>query len=154
VQLLQLIEPAHRPLLQLGARADQVQLSARARVEGQRQTEVALARDVPVAHVGEPVVHALAVLRRRPLDPTVLLAQLLPHLVDADEPVVDHPEDEWRAAAPADRVAVGDPPRLDQQAAVAQRLDHRLLDLAGRHPGERAVLRVEASTLVDRDEHR
>ena len=39
-----------------------------ARVERQRQAEVALARDVPVAHVAQPVVHPLAVLRRRPVD--------------------------------------------------------------------------------------
>jgi hypothetical protein len=51
VQLLQLIESACRPLLQLLARPDHVQVTAVARVEGEREAEIALARDVPVAHV-------------------------------------------------------------------------------------------------------
>src|SRR5207253_10812903 len=122
VQLLELLEPAYGPLLELGARADHVQAPAGARVEGQRQAEVALARDVPVAHVAEPVVHALPVLRRRPLDLLVRVEERLPQVVAADEPVVDDAEDERRLAAPAGRIAVDDRARLDEQAALAQRL--------------------------------
>ena len=55
-----------RGCLELLPRADHVQMAARARVEGQRQPVEAPARDVPVPHVAQPVVHALAVLRRRP----------------------------------------------------------------------------------------
>ena len=43
-------------------------LAVLAAVEGQRQAPVALARDAPVAHVGEPVVHAAAACARAPRD--------------------------------------------------------------------------------------
>jgi hypothetical protein len=154
VQLLQLLEPAGRSLLQLGARADHVQVPAVARVEGQRQPEVALARDVPVAHVAQPVVHPLLVLRRRPLDLVVGVEQRLPDLVAGDEPVVDDPEDERRLAAPADRVPVDDPAGLDQHAALAKRVDDRLLGLVRVLALEGPVARQEAPRLVDRREHR
>ena len=49
-----------RTFLELGARPDDVQVAAPARVEGQRQAVVAAPGDVPVAHVAQPVVHALA----------------------------------------------------------------------------------------------
>ena len=75
----------------------------------------------------------LLVLRRRPLDGLVRGEQLLADSVDADEPVVDDAEEERRPAAPADRVAVGDPAGVDEQALVAQRGDDRLLGLGRRH---------------------
>src|SRR5439155_26451100 len=89
MELLQLLEPARRPLLELRARADHVQVPARAGVEGQRQAEVTLARDVPVAHVAEPVVDPLLVLGRRPLDVLGRVEQRLAEVVAADAPYVD-----------------------------------------------------------------
>ena len=115
-ELLELIEPRDGALLELGAGADHVQVPAGAGVERQRQPVVAAARDVPVAHVPEPVVHALAHVLGRPLDGRVRVEERLTHLVDADEPVVREPEDERRVAAPALRVAVLVLLRLDEQA--------------------------------------
>ena len=99
-------KPSSRALAQLLARADHVQLAACARVEGQRQPVVAAARDVPVAHVAQPVVHALAHVRRHPLDAGVRLEQRLADAVDGDEPVVGDAEDQRGVAAPAVRVVV------------------------------------------------
>ena len=120
VQLLELVEPGRCALPQLRERPDDVQPPARlARVERQRQAEVAAPRDVPVAHVAQPVVHALLVLRRRPRDRVVRVEHRLPDLVGGDEPVVDDAEHERRLAAPADRVAVDDRSLADEHAALA-----------------------------------
>src|SRR5262249_52414092 len=108
VQLWEILDRRDGAILELALRADDVQRPALARVERQRQAEVPLARDVPVAHVAKPVVHPLRVEGRRPLDRRVRVEQRLPDLVARDEPVVDDTEYERRRAAPADRVAVRD----------------------------------------------
>ena len=120
VQLAQAVEPADGALLELGPRADHRQVAACARVERQRQAEVPLARDVPVAHVPQPVVHPLRVEGRRPLDRRVRVEHRLPDLLGGDEPVVDDAEEERRLAAPARRIAVDDPPGLDEEPALAE----------------------------------
>ena len=114
-------------------------MPAAAGVERQRQAEVALARDVPVAHVAEPVVHALLVLRRRPLDCVVRVEHRSADLLRGDEPVVDDAEDERRLAAPAGRVTVHDRAGRNEEAALAQGLDDRLGRLVGAPALERAV---------------
>src|SRR6185437_16752604 len=48
VQLLELVEPRDRTLVELRARADHVQASAAAGIERQREPEVAPPRDVPI----------------------------------------------------------------------------------------------------------
>ena len=105
-ELLELVEPSSARSRELRLRADHVQVPARARIERQRQAVVAAARDVPVAHVAQPVVHALAHVLGHPLDLRVRLEQLRPELLDRDEPVVGEPEDQRRVAAPAVRIAV------------------------------------------------
>src|SRR5256885_4587870 len=106
VQLLELVEARCRALLQLGLRADHVYVPACAGVDRQRQTEVALARNVPVAKVPQPVVHALPVERGRPLHARVRVEELRAELLDGDEPVVDDAKDERRLATAAVRVAM------------------------------------------------
>src|SRR5439155_24229465 len=101
MQLLELLEPRQGALVELRARADYVQPPAVAGIERQRQAEVPSPRDVPVAHVAQPVVHPLLVLRRPPSDLVVALEHQLPDLGGGYEPVVDDAEDERRAAAPA-----------------------------------------------------
>ena len=118
VQLLELLEARDGTLFELGARADHVQVPALALVERERQAEVVAAGDVPVAHVAKPVVHPLLVLGRRPLDRRVAVEHRLPDLVGGDEPVVDDAEDERRAAAPADGIAVDDRCGLHDEAAL------------------------------------
>src|ERR671934_257703 len=154
VELLELLDPLDRACLQLLRGADHVQLAARARIEGQRQAVEAAARDVPVAHVPEPVVHPLAVLRRRPLDSGVRVQERLPDLVDADEPVVGHAPDERRVAAPAMRVAVLVEARADQEAPFAKVAGDLIGSVAGRGAVQPAVVLVEAPRLVDRGQHR
>ena len=105
-QLLELVEALECALLELGLRADHVQVPARARVERQRQAVVAAPRDVPVAHVAQPVVHALAHVLGHPFDRGVRREQLRTQLVDRDEPVVGDAPDQRRVAAPAMRIAV------------------------------------------------
>ena len=126
VQLLQGVEPGHGARLELRARADHVHAAAVARVERQRQPVEAPPGDVPVPHVAQPVLHALAVLRRRPLDAPVLLDHPLAHALHADVPVVGDAEDQRRVAAPAVRIRVHHRARVDQRAALAQGGDDRL----------------------------
>ncbi len=133
VEFLELVEAPDRALLELGARADHVQVTAAARIERERQSEVALPRDVPVAHVAKPVVHPLRVEVGRPLHRRVGVEHRLADLVGRDEPVVDDTEDERRAAAPAGRVAVDDASRLDEQAP---RLEIRRSRAARRRPSK------------------
>ena len=130
-------------------RADHVQVPAVARIERQRQPVVAAARDVPVAHVAQPVVHALAHVGRRPLDGRVRVEQRLAQLVDRDEPVVGDAEDERRVAAPAMRIAVLVEARLDEQSALGEVADDLVGRVGRREPVQPAVLVVEASRLVD-----
>ena len=139
---------------QLGLRADHVEVPARARIERQRQPVVAAARDVPVAHVAQPVVHALAHVLRHPLDLRVLLEQLRPDLVDRDEPVVGDPEDQRRVAAPAVRVGVRVQPGLDEEPGFAEPADDLVGRVGGREAVQPAVVVVEAPRLVDRRQHR
>ncbi len=154
VQLLQLVETRDGTLLQLRPRTDHVHVPAFARIERKRQTEVALARDVPVAHVAQPVVHPLLVLRRRPFDGRVGVEHRLTDLLRGDEPVVDDAKDERRLATPADRIAVDDRAFRDEDAALAQRFGHPRGHLVRREAGELAVRRQHAPCLVDRREHR
>ena len=147
--------PLTAALLELRARADHVHVPARARVERQRQPVEAAARDVPVPHVAQPVVHALAVLRRRPLDLRVLVEHPLAHALDGDEPVVGRRgrSAACRSASSADRR--GRPCRL-RRAAPRSRRSSMIgsARLVGGSAGEPAVLGVEAARLVDRREHR
>ena len=136
------------------ARADHRHVAARARVDRQRQAEVPLARDVPVAHVPQPVVHPLRVEGRRPFDRCVRVEHRLPDLLGRDEPVVDDAEEERRLAAPARRIAVDDPPGLDEETALSEARDDGLLRRIGRDARQRPVVVVEDAGLVDRHEHR
>ena len=87
LQLLQLLEPAHRPLLELGLRADHVQVPAAAGVERERQPVVALACEMfQSPMLTQPVVHPLADVLRNPLDLRIRVRSSLPHLVGGDEP--------------------------------------------------------------------
>ncbi len=146
--------PLDRPLGQLLLRPDHVQVPAGARVEGERQAVVAAARDVPVAHVAQPVVHPLPHVRGHPLDRPVRVEQAPADALDVDEPVVGDAEDERRVAAPAVRVVVQVGARLDEETALGQVADDLVGRLDGREPVQPAVVVVEAAGLVDRGQHR
>ena len=152
-QLLQLLDSRGRPLEQLGLRPDHVQVPAVARVERQRQSVVAPAGDVPVAHVPEPVVHALAHVGGGPLDVLVRLEQLRAQLVDRDQPVVGDPPDERRVAAPAMWVAMLVQPRIDQKAVLAEPADDLIGRLDRREPMQPAVRVEEPAGFVNRHQH-
>ena len=153
-QLLELLQPGDRALLELPTRADHVQVPARAGIEGQRQAVVAAAGDVPVAHVPEPVVHALAHVGGRPLDGRVRLEQRLAKLVHRDQPVVGDAPDQRRVAAPAVRVAVEVRPGLEQIALLGEAADDLVGRVGRRKAVEPAVGVVEPPRLVDGREHR
>ncbi len=152
-ELLQLVEAAEGALLELGPRADHVQVPARTRVERQRQAVVAAPGDVPVAHVAQPVVHALAHVPGRPFDRRVRVEQRLTELVDSDEPVVREAEDQRRVAAPAEGIAVLGRLRAHEQATVAEVADDLLRRLDGREAVQPAVLGIEPARLVDGRQH-
>ena len=142
-----------RALEQLVLAPDDGQVALGAHVERQRQAPVALARDAPVAHVAEPVLHALAVVRGRPLDGAVGLDHRLAHLVRRDEPLVDDAEDQLGAAAPADRVAVRVGLLAEQPAVAAEVVDDPLGGLVRVHAVQPAVVVVERAGVVDRRQH-
>ena len=139
VQLLQAVEAGRRALAQLLLRGDDVHVPVRAEPERQRQAPVALARDAPVAHVAQPVLHALAEVRRRPLDGGVGVDHRLADLVAADEPLVDDAEDQLRAAAPAVRVAVLVGLLADEPAAALEVLGDEVGHLVRAVAGELAI---------------
>ena len=153
VQFGQVGDLADRAVLELLPRADHVQMAANARVEGQRQPVEATARDVPVPHVAQPVVHALAVLRRRPLDGLVLVEHRLAHALHRDEPVVGDAEDQRCIAAPAVRVGVPDRLGPREPSRRSQVLDDGLGRLVRGETAEPPVARIEAARLVDGREH-
>ena len=122
-------------------------------VERQRQAPVALAGDAPVAHVAQPVLHALAEVAastRRGVGVDHRLADL----VAADEPLVDDAEDQLRPAAPAVRVAVLVRLPAGEPAAVLEVLGDEVGHLVRAVAGEPAVTVDEQPRLVDRHEHR
>ena len=133
-QLLELLDRSGRARQELGLRADHVQVPARARVEGEREPVVAAPRDVPVAHVAQPVVHALAHVGRRPLDRRVRVEQRLAELVDGDQPVVGDAPDERGVAAPAMGIAVLVRPRLDEEARLREAAHDLIRGLDRREP--------------------
>ena len=153
-ELLELLEPAERALLELGPRADHGQVAAGAGIERERQAVVAASRDVPVAHVPQPVVHPLAHVGGRPLDGRVRVEELLPDAVDADQPVVGHAPDQGGVAAPAVRIAVLVPARVDEEAVLGEPADDLVGRLRRREAVQPAVVVVEAARLVDRHQHR
>ena len=133
---------------------DDVHVPVRAEPERQREAPVALARDAPVAHVAQPVLHALAEVRRRPLDGGVGVDHRLADLVAADEPLVHHAEDQLRPAAPAVRVAVLVGLPAGEPAAVLEVLGHEVGHLVRAVAGELAITVDEQPRLVDGHEHR
>src|SRR6266550_3690049 len=153
VQLLELFEARSGALLELRLRADHVHVTAGAGVDRQRQAEVALARDVPVAQVPEPVLHALPVERGRPLHARVGFEELRTELLDRNEPVVDDAENQRRLAPPAVRVSVHIGPRVLEQPALAQIAEDLVGSLDGRGSVQPAVLGEETPALVDRNQH-
>ncbi len=153
-QLLELLEALRRELAQLRLRADDVQVAARARIERQRQAVVAASRDVPVAHVPQPVVHPLAHVLGHPVHLGVLLEQLRPDRIDGDEPVVGQPEDQRRVAAPAVRIGMRVEAGLDEEAGLTEPADDLIGRLGRREAVQPAVVVVEPTRLVDRREHR
>ena len=153
-QLLELLEPRQRTRLELGTRADHVHVPAGARVDRQRQPVVAAAGDVPVPHVAQPVVHALAHVGGRPLDGRVRVEQGLADLVDRDEPVVREPEDQRRMAPPAERITVLVRLCPDEQRTVGEVAHDLLGRLRRREAVQPAVVGIEATALVDGRERR
>ena len=135
------VDRACRARHELRLRPDHVQMPARARIERERKAVVATARDVPVAHVPQPVVHALAHVLGRPLDRRVRLEQRLAQLVDSDEPVVGDAPDERRVAAPAVRVAVQVDAGFEQIALLGEAADDLVCRLGRREPVQPAVVR-------------
>ena len=148
-QLLEPVEARDGTLGELRLRADHRDVAAVALVDRQREAVVATARDVPVAHVAKPVVHALAHVRRRPLDGRVRVEERLPELVDGDQPVVRDPPDQWRVAAPAVRVAVHVLPGFEQEARLGEPPDDLVGSVRRGEAVQPAVRVVEASGLVD-----
>ncbi len=123
---------------ELGARADDGEAPAFARVEGQGEAPVALARDAPVAHVGEPVVHAPLHVAGQPRDALVGGAGQRPDLGGAQEPLVRDAEDQLLATPPAGGVAMAVRGAREEQAALLQQAGDRRGGVRHRRPRERA----------------
>ena len=109
-----------RQLPKLPARTDHREAPALARVERQRKAPVPLARDAPVAHVGEPVVHAPLHVAREPGDTLVGGPGQRSDLGGAEEPLVRNPEDQLVAAPPAGGIAMPVRGPREEQAALLQ----------------------------------
>src|SRR5207247_11241702 len=130
VGLAQLVEPALRALAQLLLTPDDEEMRRLTCIERKGQAPVALAADVPVAHVLEPVLHAAAGRRRQPRHLRGGLHHLRAQLVHGDEPLVIDPEDDLLVAAPARRIAVGVLLGAEEEPAPLR----ASVDLGGRLP--------------------
>src|SRR4029450_6586325 len=147
MELDELINPSRRQLLELGTGTNHGYVAAGAPVDGERQPEVAAAGDVPVAHIAEPIVHALAEVRRRPLHGRVRRKQPRPHLVHGNAPVGGHAEDARRVPATADVLAVPAPPARAHAAAPGEIGTDLLGRLRCRESMQPAEAVVEATRL-------
>ena len=159
-------------LAELVAAADDVEPAARAAVvDRQRQAPVALLADHPVAHVDQPVQLPLVAEAGNPADLVdhlhdlvaqagvdLLARQLGPRLVvdraHADEPLVDEPEHERRAAPPAMRVAVVVRLEAVEAALVLEVLDDRLGHVPDVATGQRTEAVDHDPALVERRDDR
>src|SRR5205823_8875700 len=115
----------------------------------QRKAPVPLAADVPVAHVVEPVLHAVAGVRRHPADLCRGLLEPWSQLVHRDEPLVRDAEDDLLLAAPADRIAVRVRHLTEEPAALPQIVGDLVRDVARFLPLEPSEARDEVRVLVD-----
>src|SRR5262249_45496355 len=77
-----------------------------ARINGQWQTPEPLARNTPVGHVRQPVVHASAGVGGRPFDVGVGGAHPRSDLIGFQKPLVDDPKNQFMLASPAMRIAM------------------------------------------------
>src|SRR5437016_2779779 len=117
-------------------------------VEGQRQAPVSLARDVPVAHVLKPVLHALTGVFGYPLHLAGGTYHARAYLLRADIPLGCHAEHEVGAAAPADRVAVSIVHEPVEQALLLQRVEYHRGHIGHVMARELAVLAGIVAVLV------
>ena len=154
VQLAQLVESALRELAQLLLASDDEEVLVRARIERKRKAPVALAADVPVAHVQQPVLHPAAGGRREPRDLRCRFDEPRPQLVHRDEPFVVHPEDDLLVATPALGVAVDIVGGAEEQTPLLEVVGDLARNVARFLPLEPPVARDKARVLVDRDQHR
>src|SRR5581483_412952 len=150
VQLAELVEALDGALAQLGQAANDREGAASAGVERERQAPVALARDGPVAHIGEPVVHALARRLRHPAHFGRLAAQARAHFLNGDEPLGGQAEDQLLAAAPADWIAVRVVVLLVDEALGAQVGEDERVRLADAVAAQLAEAGQVDAGLVDR----
>src|SRR6187399_1649355 len=101
-----------------------VRVSLRVTVERQRKSPVPLARNAPVAHVVEPVFHALSIESRYPFNFAVRFDHLFANFIARNEPLVNQTEDEFGAAAPTRWETVGDLLSSNQQATFTKVVDY------------------------------
>jgi len=118
---------------------DLVMLAGVARPERQRQPPVPLLGDHPVVHVAEPVQLALQPERWNPPNLPGDVHHVMAQFVHADEPLVHQAKDEFRLAAPADRIAVSIVRHVVEKPLVPEGVEDRLphiLDVPARQPAE------------------
>ena len=102
----ELLHTLYRALGQLGLAADHLEVAALALEDGQRQPPVTLLGDHPIVHVAKPVELAFETERRYPGDLPGHVRDHGTEFAHRDEPFVHEPEDQLRAAPPADGVPV------------------------------------------------
>ena len=169
---LQLLPARDGAALQLLATADHVEGAAGGALpDGQRQAPVALLGDHPVAHRAQPVELALVAEAGQPADVIdhvhdlvaqaalqLRRRQLRPrHVVDrahVDVPLVHHPEQQRRAAAPAVRVAVRVRLQVVEEAARLEVLDDAAGGAGCVEPAEPAEVGQVVARFVERRDDR
>src|SRR5207302_3032204 len=112
---------------------------------------VPLATDAPVAHVGQPIVHALGVMGGSPRHGDGGVAHSLPDLFAGDEPLVHHPMHKGGGATPALRVAVGQPAGVQQATFGLEMFEDVVIHVGDHSAGEPPVAGEVAAFPVYRD---
>ena len=155
-----LVEIRHllaRKLLELLDRADADHVGRIVVVDPHRDAAApeAVAGDVPVARLLEPVAEALlADVFGRPVHLRVVLRETLVEILDADVPGVDRAVDEGRVGAVAERIRVGDRRLVDELALGLEALDDVLVAVLAEAPLVLGDLGRERAARVQRIDDR
>ena len=142
-------------LLQLGDRSDAHRLALVIPPDRQRRTPIAVARDRPVAGVGQPFAETpLFEVRRHPFNLFIRGNHLVLDRLDLDKPGGNRAVDQRVIVAPAMRITVFDGGAEHQFALGLKPGDHLVVHILDKAPLIIRHLGGETAKLVDRTDFR
>ncbi len=150
--LVEVVEEDPRAFSEFGTRPDaHLFVASVALPYGDAASPEAVPADRPVAGVAQPVAEPpLADVVGNPQDPLVELGHPVLERLDPHVPGGDGLVDERCVRAPAERVGVGDLPRVHEQVAFSKQVDEDVIRVLDVHPRNLGHLRGEPCLEIDR----